>query len=200
MSTSRLRLRITRVISILVIATFALGTDYWTNAHPVVEKSLFLIGISLAAFGAIGRLWAITFISGHKSSALVTAGPYSLCRNPLYFFSLLLGIGLAFCTETFTVPAIVGGAMLLMTFLQIRQEEGTLSSLFGSDYQNYLQTVPRLVPSFRCYSEPESTCISPRLLKNGLFGVAYLLILIGVFEFLEGLHTSGVLPTFFRIY
>ncbi len=200
MSTSRLRLRITRVISVLVVVTFALGTDHWTTAHPVVEKSLFLVGISLAAFGAVGRLWAITFISGHRSSTLITAGPYSLCRNPLYFFSLLLGIGLAFCTETFTVPAIVGSAMLLMTYLQIRQEENYLSLSFGPEYQTYLQTIPRLLPSFRCFSEPETASISPRLLKNGIFGVAYLLMLIGVFEFLEGLHLGGVLPTLYRIY
>jgi hypothetical protein len=38
------------------------------------------------------------------------------------------------------------------------------------------------------------------LLKRGLFGIAFLLILIGALELLQGLHQSGFLPVLFRIY
>ncbi len=60
--------------------------------------------------------------------------------------------------------------------------------------------MPRLIPSFRNYAEPEEISISPRLLKKGLFGIAFLLILIGVLELLRGLHEAAVLPTWFFIY
>jgi protein-S-isoprenylcysteine O-methyltransferase Ste14 len=43
----------------------------------------------LAAMIASHRLWCSLYISGYKNSQLITSGPYSLCRNPLYFFSFV---------------------------------------------------------------------------------------------------------------
>ena len=92
-STSRLRLRLTRVFVVCVICAFSLGAAEWTVGHPLVEQALFITGITLASFGAAGRAWATSYISGLKMKELVTTGPYSLCRNPLYFFSFILGVG-----------------------------------------------------------------------------------------------------------
>ena len=68
------------------------------------------------------------------------------------------------------------------------------------EYQLYLAEVPRFFPSYRHFSEPEEITICPRLLKKGLFGIAFLLILIGLLELVEGLHAGGLLPVFFQIY
>lgn len=187
-------------MAICILVVLGAGASFWSTGHPVVEKSLFLVGLTLAGFGAAGRAWATSYISGQKLKQLITTGPYSLCRNPLYFFSLVLGIGFGFCTKTFTMPLAISIALTVLYYFQIKGEEQSLLRLFGSEYESYLATVPRFFPSYRRYSEPEEICISPRLLKNGLFGIAFLLILIGVFELLEGLHQSGFLPVLFRIY
>jgi protein-S-isoprenylcysteine O-methyltransferase Ste14 len=197
---SRLRLRLTRLLAIVVLTTFGIGAAYWAAGHPLMEKSLFVVGVALAGFGAAGRAWATSYISGHKLKRLVTTGPYSMCRNPLYFFSTLLGIGFGFCTETLTMPAIIAVALAVLYYFQIRSEEQILQTVFGSEYDDYLAEVPRFFPSYRAYCEPETISISPRLFKNGLFGIAFLLILIGALEMLEGLHESGYLPTLFQIY
>jgi protein-S-isoprenylcysteine O-methyltransferase Ste14 len=197
---SRLRLRLTRLLAIFILLTFGFASSYWSDGHPFVEKSLFLIGLSFASFGAAGRAWATSYISGQKLKQLVNTGPYSLCRNPLYFFSLILGIGFGFCTKTFTMPLLAGVVLLVLYHFQIKSEEHNLRNLFGSEYDSYLATIPRLFPSFKHYAEPDEITISPRLLKNGLFGIAFLLILIGVFELLEGLHRAGYLPVLFRVY
>lgn len=197
---SGLRLRLTRVMAVCILVTFACGIPNLTVTHPVLEKSLFFAGIALASFGAAGRAWATSYISGQKMKRLITTGPYSLCRNPLYFFSLILGIGFGFCTETVTMPILITVVLGLLYYFQIRYEEQQLGSLFGKEYTSYLATTPRFFPSFRHYSEPDEIIISPRLLKRGLFGIAFLLILIGAFELLEALHQSGVLPVLVRIY
>src|SRR4029079_667629 len=166
----------------------------------VMEKSLFILGLGIASIGAAGRAWAVSYISGHKIKRLIKSGPYSLCRNPLYFFSLLLGIGFGFCTETFTIPVLITIVLALLYYFQIRNEEQRLQRAFGVEYESYVAEVPRFFPTGRNFYEPDEITISPRLLKNGLFGIAFLLLLIGVFEFLQGLHQTGMLPTFFRVY
>lgn len=200
MNGSRLRLRLTRILAICILITFGVGAAYWTAGHPLIEKSLFIVGIALASFGAAGRAWATSYISGHKLKQLVTTGPYSLCRNPLYFFSMLLGIGFGFCTETFTMPLLIATVLTLLYYFQIKREEHQLLHAFGNQYESYLTLVPRFFPSYQHYTEPEEITVSPRLLKRGLFGIAFLLILIGALELLKGLHQSGFLPVLFRIY
>jgi protein-S-isoprenylcysteine O-methyltransferase Ste14 len=197
---SRLRLRLTRLLAVFILLTFGVASSYWSDGYPVVEKALFLIGLSLAGFGAAGRAWATSYISGQKLKQLVVTGPYSLCRNPLYFFSLILGVGFGFCSKTFSMPLLIAVVLLILYHYQIKGEEQNLRNQFGREYELYLATVPRFFPSFRHYVEPDEICISPRLLKNGLFGIAFLLILIGVFELLEGLHHAGLLPVLVRIY
>ncbi len=200
MSQTRTRLQLTRLFSVIAISIFACGTTIWSIRQPAVEESLFFVGMAFAGFGAAGRAWATSYISGHKSAQLVTSGPYSICRNPLYLFSWMIGLGVGFCTETFTAPAVVGVALLALYHFQIKREEAHLSQKFGGDYLSYLATIPRFFPSFRFYSEPEDISVSPRIMKRGFFGIAFLLLLIGVVELLEFSHESGLLPTLFRIY
>ncbi len=197
---SRLRLRLTRLMAICIMAVLCFGTSYWTARHPVVERALFIVGIAMAGFGASGRAWATSYISGRKLKQLVTTGPYSFCRNPLYFFSMILGIGFGFCTKTFTVPLVITIVLAILYYFQIGREEQRLRHQFGDPFESYLATIPRFFPSFRNYTEPEEISTSPRLLKRGLFGIAFLLILIGALELLQGLHQSGFLPTLFHIY
>lgn len=200
MSQTRARLQFTRALAVIVLVIFASGTPIWSLRHPILEESLFFVGIALAGFGAAGRAWATSFISGNKSAHLVTTGPYSLCRNPLYLFSWMIGVGVGFCTETFTAPVVVGAVLLLLYHLQIKREETHLLRTFGLAYESYVTTIPRFFPSFRSYSEPEVIRVSPKVMKKGFFGIAFLLLLIGVVELLEVSHQSGLLPALFKVY
>ena len=200
MSQTRLRLRLTRVMALVVILIFALGSSEWELKDQFVEESLFFIGMALVGFGAAGRAWATSFISGNKSARLVTTGPYSMCRNPLYLFSWMIGMGLGFCTETLTAPFLIGSCLLVLYYFQIRCEERHLLGSFGRDYESYVAAIPRFFPSFQAYSEPEEILVSPRIMKKGFFGIAFLLLFVGVFELLEYSHQSGILPSLFHIY
>jgi len=198
--TSRLRLRLTRAFALCVLLALALGVTNWSLGHPLVEQTLFFTGITLAGFGAAGRAWATSYISGLKMKELVTSGPYSLCRNPLYFFSFILGIGFGFCTKTLTIPIVIAAVMGVLYYFQIKREERKLAERFGDAYQQYLATIPRFFPRFGHYHEAEQVHISTAPLRKGMFGIAFLLILIGVLELMRGLHEAGVLPKLFQIY
>lgn len=197
---SRIRLYLTRLMVVCILVALATGAAHWSDGHPIAEASLFTIGLALSGIGAAGRAWATSYISGQKLKQLVMTGPYSMCRNPLYFFSLVLGVGIAFCTETFTMPAIVAVGLLSLYYFQIRNEQRRMLAKFGAQYKQYLATVPCFIPSYRSFNEPDEITISPRLLKRGFFGVAFLLLLIGLLELLEALHKTGWLPVFYPIY
>lgn len=200
MSRSRPRLYFARAIALLVFVGLATGTSYWTIGNPILEEFLFLIGVVLASLGAVGRLWAISYISGNKNRILTTSGPYSLCRNPLYFFSILLAVGLGFCTETFTVPVVLGATTLVPILASIKKEEQHLRELFGDEYESYRASVPRLCPSFRNYNTPDTISIRPAPMAVGFLDCCYVLMLIGAFEMIEGLHRADVLPSWFKLY
>ena len=65
-------------------------------ADGAVHGVMMFLGVALALLCTCGRVYSTAFIGGAKNQQLVTWGPYSLCRNPLYFFSLCgaAGIGL----------------------------------------------------------------------------------------------------------
>ena len=87
--------------------------------------------------------------SGHvrKNEALATSGPYAYTRNPLYFGSLLIGIGFAVAARNWWI-----GALLVIMFLAIyvpviRSEEQFLRNKFR-EFDEYARRVPRMVPRF----------------------------------------------------
>jgi hypothetical protein len=112
----------------------------------------------------------------------------------------VLSLGIGFCTKTVTIPAIVAIVMAVLYSQQIKREERRLLQQFGPDYEHYLTAVPRFFPRHCHYQEADMVLISPRPFRAGLFGIAFLLILIGILELLHGLHQAGLLPVLFSIY
>ena len=90
------------------------------------------------------------YSSGYKSSELVTQGPYSVSRNPLYFFSFvgLIGIGLA--TETVTLTLFLVAFFALVYPAVIAGEEEFLRGKFGDAYAEYCRRMPRFFPAAAC--------------------------------------------------
>jgi protein-S-isoprenylcysteine O-methyltransferase Ste14 len=180
------RLRVSRIFAI----AFFLVVLAMESAHEgsLVSTALFLLGLLLVGVATVGRLWCSLYISGHKNAELITTGPYSLSRNPLYFFSLLGFAGIGFASETVTLGAVLAAAMLIGYPAVIRQEEAVLRERFGAEFEAYCARVPRFLPRLSGYVEPETYTVNPRLFRRSMLDVVWFVWFVGILEFVEALH------------
>lgn len=135
-----------------VLTRPAFGFDGWQE--HAVEFAMETIAWLLFFAGASLRWWATLFIGGRKIGELVTAGPYSMCRNPLYLGTLLIAFSVAFFLQSLTllVALIVVGALYLWITVPI--EERRLRKLHGERFTAYCERVPRFLPNFALYHSP----------------------------------------------
>lgn len=153
----RFRTLISLLFGLAIGCALLFGESRW-EMSPLIEESLMLLACFMAGIGAFGRIWCSLYIAGYKNNVLVIEGPYSMCRNPLYFFSFIGGIGVACATETFTVPLLTALAFGIYYPSIIRKEQERLISLFGDAYRNYCRSVPSFIPSLsRLKPRPQPT-------------------------------------------
>lgn len=154
----------------------------------IISSLLFLVGLVLIGAATVGRLWCAMYISGYKSSELITSGPYSISRNPLYFFSLLGWLGAGLATETVSF----GIAFALIFWVVyphiINHEERYLHAKFGHAFTDYCARTPRFFPNLKGFQEPESYVVNPRLFRRAMGDVLWFIWLVGIVEFVEALH------------
>ncbi|MEX2240721.1 MAG: isoprenylcysteine carboxylmethyltransferase family protein [Burkholderiales bacterium] len=178
------------LVSRIFAAAFFLVVLAMESAHEgsLLSTALFLIGLALVGAATVGRLWCSLYISGHKNTALITTGPYSLSRNPLYFFSLLGFAGIGFASETVTLGVVLAVAMLVSYPAVIRREEAVLRERFGAEFEAYCARVPRFLPKLSGYVEPETYTVNPRLFRRTMLDVVWFIWFVGILELVEALH------------
>lgn len=125
--TPRVRTVSSRVIGLILAIILALSFSKWHFQAAFIEHILWFFGWFFVGIGVMGRIWCSLYISGFKNAKLVIDGPYSLCRNPLYLFSYLGGVGIMLITETFIFPIVFTLYFLYYYHFVIRQEEAFLS-------------------------------------------------------------------------
>jgi protein-S-isoprenylcysteine O-methyltransferase Ste14 len=84
----RLRISVSRIFVALVAILVLVSASRWETRLPIVASILFFSGLLAAAVATVGRLWCTLYIAGYKTKSLIRVGPYSVCRNPLYFSAL----------------------------------------------------------------------------------------------------------------
>jgi len=167
---------------------------------PAIADIIFICGITLVGIGTIGRIWCALYISGYKDRILIQSGPYSICRHPLYFFSLLGGLGIGLATETFTIPVIILIGFTLFYPPLMDHEEKSLSKIFGKEFQSYFQRTPKFFPKFSLFNMPEECTVSTKVFTRALIRSFFFIWMIGLVELIEGIQQSGVVPTLFSLY
>lgn len=146
-----------------------------------------LIGLSI-------RMWSILYIGGRKSRELITEGPYSLCRNPLYVGTFFLTIGAGLCFEN--IPMLVATLIIFLPvhMVVIRMEERHLEDLFPTDYPVYKQAVARFFPTIRNYKNTGELVIQIRTIRRIMIDSLGVLMIPVLEDLLELMHTNGVIP------
>jgi protein-S-isoprenylcysteine O-methyltransferase Ste14 len=77
---------------------------------------------------------------------LVTGGPFSLCRNPMYLGHIIFLAGLALALRSWLGAAIAAGTAVWMQFRVLRDER-RLAERFGAPYLQYRSRVKRWIPA-----------------------------------------------------
>ncbi len=119
-----------------------------------------LIGFAIAVTGELIRLWGVSWAGsetrttgGVGGTFLVISGPFAHVRNPLYVGNILMYFGLGIMSMAlFPYLQIFAIIFFIVQYhFIVKEEEGFLETKFGTDYQNYLENVPRFFPRFSRY-------------------------------------------------
>jgi len=192
------RLLVSRIFGLSIIFLI-LFTSHSFEQGKVVDILFEMSGLLLLSICSFGRLWALIFISGYKSDVLITEGPYSMVRHPLYFFSLIGAFGLGLASENLLVLVLIVVFYLFYYPFAILAEEKKLTAKFGQDYVEYSKRTPRLLPRFSQYREPQSYNVTvTKLVRNFAEAMLFIWAFI-LMHFVEMLQDSGVLPVLLRV-
>lgn len=195
----RLR-RVLLVGAALVIVAMSLFTESaWrdvTLIHDLIQAG----GLVLILCGALGRIWSSLYLNGRKNTELMTHGPYSVTRNPLYMFSIMGVTGMGLLSGSLLTGLISGGLIYLVFNWVIAQEEDTLQMIFGVPYSQYKKHVPRLGITLRHWNNPAHLEISMKALGRTVREALCFLLAGPLFILLNYLHKDAILPVLMHVF
>lgn len=115
---------------------------FWVGAALTIAGLLFTAWARVT----LGRNWSgmVTVKTGHE---LITNGPYSIVRHPIYTGLLVAFAGSAVARAEWR--GVLAVALVFWAlWRKLRNEERWMRERFGDAYQAYSQRVPALVPCF----------------------------------------------------
>ena len=142
------------MVGIPVVYMLTPWLDLWNLPVPEIIR---WFGIAFNIIGLVFLIWIHRALGEHWSMMLklgeehrlVTTGPYSRIRHPMYTFFYILVISNAIISLN-VIVGICG--IILWSFLyvtRIEDEEKMLMEEFGDQYKEYIERTGRLWPKFR---------------------------------------------------
>jgi protein-S-isoprenylcysteine O-methyltransferase Ste14 len=146
---ARVRVRSPGLIAVILVVVltriFRGGSSVHEVALRVVGAALFAAGLGLAVWARVhlGRNWGMP-MSQKDEPELVTSGPYSRVRHPIYSGILLAMLGTALSAELYwlIVMAVLGFYFLYAASV----EERDMAATFPSAYPPYRARTKMLIP------------------------------------------------------
>ena len=163
-------------------------------AEGATALAVEVAGYLLLLAGCGIRMWSILYLGGRKSKALVTQGPYSVCKNPLYVGTFLLAVGAPLCFENLAMLLASVLVVLPIHGLVAQREERHLEQRFGEEYVSYQRRVRGFLPRFCDYCSPGTVEVSLRAVSRMAMEIGGFLMIPVVEDILELLHNHEVIP------
>ena len=192
------RLGVVGLAPILILVAFS------PIHSPLGEIPFFLcsaMGAVLIVLGVGWRSWAMLYVGGRKSRELVQSGPYSLCRHPLYFGTLLVGLGAGVMLQSLTFFLVMLLGFPLLYLPVIKEEERVLEQNHRREFSNFQERVPRrILPRWRTFSVGGNYHeVHIRAQWNQTKRSVWTLAAIPILEFIQTLRSNGMLPEFVNL-
>jgi protein-S-isoprenylcysteine O-methyltransferase Ste14 len=193
----RARIHLLQAGGVVLAAAIMLTQPLFVGrAHELIEMT----GVGLVIICIGGRLWSSLYIGSRKNRELVTTGPYSISRNPLYLFSTIgaAGIGLMFGS----IAATLGLGLLAYGIFVVtaNKEASHLQTIFGSRYDAYARRTPLFWPKPSLYRDTSEVEFAPKALKRTFVDGLIFLAVFPAIEAIEHLQADGILPILLRVF
>ena len=195
---ARLRVMVSRIFAVLVVllVIFTMPSFKQGGLTDILSDTS---GLFLLTVCSMGRLWALLYISGKKTQEVITDGPYSIVRHPLYLFSFIGAIGIGLASDNILVLAALVIFYLSYYPLTILSEEKTLTKKFGQAYIDYAKCTPGFLPKLSLYKSTDHFAVNANiLLKNLALGMWFIWIFI-LFNVTQTLQTMGIIPVLLKV-
>ena len=194
-----MRILFTRLYVALLAGLILFSSSHW-QPGPFGAAGILLAALVLTSGAAVGRLWCSLYIAGYKKSCLVTDGPYAMCRNPLYFFSMTGALGVALMTHTLTIPVLVLISFAIYYPNVIRAEEADLTRIHGAPFEVYRSQTPAFFPRWSLLKEPDTYQVKPRVFRNHMGSAVWFILAIGLIALLQAARAAGQIPELISLY
>ena len=193
----RTRILLIQAGALALAPIFFLAQPVWDEGtHELVEMA----GLAFVLVCVAGRMWSILYVGSKKNHELVTRGPYSITRNPLYFFSTIGAVGVGLIYGSLAVALALGLLAYLVFIITATKESEYLSTVFGASYDAYARQTPMFWPSPSRYQDEPEVTFSPKALKRTLLNGLLFLAAFPLIETVEYLQAAGYLPILMRIF
>lgn len=177
-------------IAVLLFSPALLFTTGVFEPGSWQREALEGIGVLMVFTAILGRAWSTLYIGGRKIDHLVTAGPYSVTRNPLYLFSFVAVLGLGLQTGSITIAL----GLLLIAYAVfwpvVLREEAALHEIHGAPFEIYRNSVPRFAPRWALWKDAVRLEIDPHRLRQTVLDGLIMLALIPLIRSLGWLQAS----------
>jgi protein-S-isoprenylcysteine O-methyltransferase Ste14 len=177
-----------------VLVLLAVSDTAWRVPWPQMHRLIQGVGLLLILVCILGRTWCTLYIGGQKKRGLVTAGPYSVVRNPLYVFTLLGATGAGALSGSITIALLCAVFAGVVFASVVRQEEQFLLAAFPADYPAYMARVPRFWPRPSAWQDAEQLIVRPDLVNRTFFEASLFLLAAPLVALRALLRDLGWLP------
>jgi protein-S-isoprenylcysteine O-methyltransferase Ste14 len=106
----------------------------------------YVFGLPLLGIGIGLSAWAVLeagTTNVESPNRLITSGPYSFSRNPMYIGWGLIYLGVALIVNSIWIIALFPLIITATHFMDVLKEEQLLREQFGDEYLDYLSRVRR---------------------------------------------------------
>lgn len=167
-----------RLMAILLTAYLFYAPVPWTPPEIAILSAQ-ISGSLLIFVGILGRILATISIGGLKDRVIVRTELYSVSRNPLYFSSFLMAMGVGLLSGRVDFVFLAGISFLAIFYPMMLNEARYLSLRF-EDFADYERTVPLFFPNFTLWKERRGFEINFKLVKRTLLDASLVLPVIPV--------------------
>ncbi|MGX5659041.1 methyltransferase family protein [Castellaniella ginsengisoli] len=185
-----LRRRALGVLGALAVLTLPWIGSAWPESGWV-NQGLEWLGLALIVLALLGRCACMLYLGGRKGADLVAEGPYAVCRNPLYFFSIVAVLGIGLQTGSLTVGLALALAAWAVFRWIVSEEERMLRACFGAPFDDYCAHVPRFLPRLSAWNSPRHVTVDLQGVWNTVRDALPYFLSIPVFEAIEAAQNAG---------